>query len=56
MGIDLLALFLFVRHDGLQQADEVFVCRVIMLVERVEALGQIRSQRRGVVPLQRGVV
>lgn len=44
------------RLDGLQQTDEVLVRRVVMLVELIEALGQVRPQLRGVVPLQRRVV
>ena len=56
MGIYLLALLLLVRFDSLQQTDEVLVRRIVMLVELVEALRQVRPQLRGVIPLQRRVV
>ena len=42
MGVDLLALLLLVRLDGLQQTDEVLVRRIVMFIELVEALRQVR--------------
>lgn len=52
-SINLLALLLLVGNDGLEQALNVLVSRVILLLKGVEALGQICAQLWCVVVLER---
>jgi hypothetical protein len=56
VGVYALLRFLLMVDDGLEQAVEVAVSRVIELLKGVEALGQVRAQLRGVVIAEGGVV
>lgn len=50
LSIDLLSCLLLMIHDCLQETIEVLSNAVVVLDERVEALGQINAELRGVVP------
>lgn len=52
MGIDLLARLLFMGDDGLEQAIEVLITAVILLLKGVEALGEVCAKPWRVVVLE----
>ena len=56
MSLDSLAILLFVRCDGLQQAIKVIVCSVIELLEGVEASSQVDSKPWWVVVAYRSLI
>lgn len=49
LGIDLLPRLFLVSLDGLEETDEVFILRVVVFDEGIEALGQICADGRIVV-------
>lgn len=53
--VNLLAGLLLMRLDGLEKTDEVFILRVVMFYELIEALGEVGPNRRVVVPSHRRV-
>lgn len=55
LGIDLLALLLLVRRNGLKQAVQMLVARVVVLVKRLKARRQVRAHLGRVVVLERRV-
>ena len=53
MRINLLSRLPLMLHDSLQQAVEMLVLAVIVLVELLKPVGQVRPQNQwGIVPLQ----
>lgn len=56
LGINLGSRLLLVSHDGLEQAVEMLIARVIMFVKCVETLAQIRPQAWRIVPLHGPIV
>lgn len=57
MSIDGLPGLFLVVHDGRQEAVEVLILAVIMLVELLKAVGQVGAKHHGwIVPFERPVI
>jgi hypothetical protein len=52
LSIDLFSILLLMRHDGLEQAVQVLIARVIVLVKSIKARRQVRAELRRVVILE----